>query len=167
MKRFAVLLIALPFALGLRSAPQGEDPDAAISAGRLPAGYRDWRLISLAHEEGDLHSIGAVLGNDVAIQAYREGKLPFPDGTVIAALHYKDTSSQENDNIFGKPQSFVAGTPTNVQFMVKDSKKYAATGGWRFAHFVNGKPDPSVPLEPCFACHRVEARDLVFTKYAP
>ena len=46
----------------------------------IPPGYRDWRLVSVAHEEGNLNDIRAILGNDVAIKAYREGKLPFPDG---------------------------------------------------------------------------------------
>ena len=41
----------------------------------------------MAHEEGDLHSFAAILGNDVTIKAYREKKLPYPDGTIIAALH--------------------------------------------------------------------------------
>ena len=83
----------------------------------------------MAHEEGDLHSFAAVLGNDVAIKAYREGKLLFPDGTIIAALHYHHVPSEENNRAFGRDQSFVPGPPTNIQFMVKDSKNYAATGG--------------------------------------
>ena len=70
------------------------------------------------------------MGNDVATQAYREGKLPFPDGTIIAAAHYKYVPSDENNQVFGRAQSFVPGPATNVQFMVKDSKKYGATGGW-------------------------------------
>jgi hypothetical protein len=48
--------------------------------------HSDWKLISVAHEEGNLNSFAAVLGNDVAIKAYREAKLPFPDGAIIAAL---------------------------------------------------------------------------------
>ncbi len=60
-----------------------ESPPVFVT--QMPTGYRDWRLISVAHEEGNLHSFAAVLGNDVAIKAYREGKLPYPDGTVIAA----------------------------------------------------------------------------------
>jgi hypothetical protein len=104
-------------------------------------GYRDWRWISSAHEAGNLNSLGAVLGNDVAINAYREGKLPFPDGTIIAALHYRNVPSAENNKVFGQAQSFVPGPPTNIQFMVKDSTKYAATGGWEFGHFgTDGKP---------------------------
>jgi hypothetical protein len=96
----------------------------------IPQGYRDWRWISSAHEAGNLNSLGAVLGNDVAINAYREGKLPYPDGTIIAALHYRNVPSDENNKIFGQVQSFVPGAPTNIQFMVKDSTKYVATGGW-------------------------------------
>ena len=90
----------------------------------------------MAHEEGSLHSIGAVLGNDVAIKAYREGTLPFPDGTIVAALHYQHVPSEENNKVFGQAQSFVPGAPTNIQFMVKDSTKYAATGGWGFGFFI-------------------------------
>jgi hypothetical protein len=65
----------------------------------------------VAHEEGDLHSFAAVLGNDVAIKAYREGKLLFPDGTIIAALHYRHVPSEENNKAFGRDQSFVAAPP--------------------------------------------------------
>ena len=135
----------------------------------IPSGYRDWSLISVAHEEGDLRSFAAVLGNDVAITAYRERKLLFPDGTIIAALHYRHVPSEENNKVFGRDQSFVAGPPTNIQFMVKDSKKYAATGGWGFGHFQDGKPSTDeAMMKTCFACHQqMKARDLVFTRYAP
>jgi hypothetical protein len=67
----------------------------------IPHGYRDWRWISSAHEAGNLNSLGAVLGNAVAIKAYREGKPPFPDGTIIAALHYRNVPSEENNKVFG------------------------------------------------------------------
>jgi hypothetical protein len=135
----------------------------------MPAGYRDWRLISVAHEEGNLHSFAAVLGNDVAIKAYREGKLPFPDGTIIASLHYHHVSSEENNKVFGRDQSFVPGDPSNIQFMIKDSKKYASTGGWGFGHFQDGRPlTDKAKLKGCFDCHsQIKSRDLVFTRYAP
>ena len=141
---------------------------APILVNEIPPGYRDWQVISVAHEEGNLNSLGVILGNNVAINAYRKGALPFPDGTIIAALHYGHTSSEENNKVFGRSQSFVAGAPTNVQFMVKDSKKYAATGGWGFGHFVNGKSANEAFMTTCFPCHnQVKARDLVFTRYAP
>jgi hypothetical protein len=145
MRRFTFFLVAgatmaalSPSLLLLR------DTRAANPPPTLPTslmGYRDWRWISSAHEAGNLNSLGAVLGNDVAINAYREGKLPFPDGTIIAALHYRNVPSDENNKVFGQAQSFVPGPPTNIQFMVKDSTKYAATGGWEFGHFgTDGKP---------------------------
>jgi Cytochrome P460 len=138
-----------------------------IFGGKIPAGYRDWRLISVAHEEGNLNDLRAVLGNDPAINAYREGKLPFPDGAIIARLAWSYVPSEENNKAFGRAQSFVAGHPTNVQFMLKDSKKYAATGGWGFAQFDDGKPT-DVTVQDCFSCHvPAKARDYVFTRYAP
>jgi len=134
----------------------------------IPAGYRDWKLISVAHEEGNLNDLRALLGNDAAIKAYREGKLPFPDGTIIARLAWSYVPSEENNKVFGRAQSFVAGDATNVQFMVKDSRKYAATGGWGFAQFKDGKPADEALLKTCFPCHEpVRARDFVFTRYAP
>src|SRR5262249_22512008 len=105
----------------------------------VPSGYRDWKLISMAHEEGNLHSFAAVLGNDIAINAYREGKLPLPDGAIIVALHYRHVPSEENNKVFGQAQSFVPGPPTNNQFKVKDLKKIAATGGVGFGQFGKGK----------------------------
>ena len=134
----------------------------------IPRGYRDWRWISSAHEAGSLNSLGAVLGNDVAINAYREGKLPFPDGAIIVALHYRYDPSEENNKVFGRAQSFVPGVPTNIQFMVKDSKNYAATGGWGFGHFsADGKAADAVFMKSCFPCHeKTTSTDLVFTHYA-
>jgi hypothetical protein len=172
MKGIAFALVAVAAVAGVAAyiGPaygQANGEAAPIFVKKIPPGYRDWRLISVAHEEGNLNSIGAVLGNDVAIKAYREGKLPFPDGTIIAALHYSHVASDENNKVFGQSQSFVAGPQTNIQFMVKDSKKYAATGGWGFATFKDGKPADDASMKSCFPCHNQAARDLVFTRYAP
>jgi Cytochrome P460 len=111
----------------------------------------------------------AILGNDVAIEASREGKLPYPDGTIIARLAWSYDPLEESEKAFGRPQSFVAGPPKNgVQFMVKDSRKYASTGGWGFAHFDDGKPADEAVHNTCFSCHQVaKARDFVFNRYAP
>ena len=172
MKRIVFLLIAFAAVTGVvafRAAAAHADEDAAPIFGiKIPPGYRDWKLISVAHEAGNLNDLRAVLGNDVAIKAYREGKLPFPDGTIIARLAWSYVPSEENNKVFGRDQSFVAGAPTNVQFMVKDSVRYASTGGWGFAQFKDGKPDPTAALKACFPCHEpVKARDFVFTQYAP
>jgi len=171
MKQFTVLLVAVATLAGIAGvAPAFEhkdNDDAPIFVTRIPSGYRDWKWISSAHEEGNLNSLGAVLGNDVAIKAYREGKLPFPDGAIIAALHFRHVGSEENNKVFGQLQSFVPGPATNIQFMVKDSKKYAATGGWGFGHFSDGKPADAAFMKSCFPCHdKVRDRDLVFTQYA-
>lgn len=173
VKRIAFLLIAVVtlagFVASMVPASRHSEAEAApIFVTKIPPGYRDWRLISVAHEEGNLHSFAAILGNDVAIKAYREGKLPYPDGTIIASLHYSYVSSEENDKVFGDPQSFVPGPATNVQFMVMDSKKYASTGGWGFAHFnKDGKPADDALLKTCSPCHAKSSRDFVFTRYAP
>ena len=125
-----------------------KSPANAVYVTQIPPGYRDWRLISVAHEEGTLHSFAAMLGNDVAIKAYRDKTLPYPDGTIIAALHYTHSPSAENNKVFGDAQSFVPGHATNVQFEIKDSKKYAATGGWGFGSFgTDGKPGTDAAMK--------------------
>jgi hypothetical protein len=151
------------------AAPGHADDEPAPFVTEMPHGYRDFGWISSAHEAGNLNSLGAVLGNDVAMNAYREGKLPFPEGTIIAALHYRNTPSDENNKVFGRVQSFVPGAPTNIQFMVKDSSKYARTGGWGFGNFsADGKPGDAASMKSCFPCHeKAKASDLVFTRYAP
>ena len=173
MKRTTLLLVAVVILAGIVAftAPaslHADDSAAPAFVTKIPPGYRDWRLISVSHEAANLNSIGAVLGNDVAIKAYREGKLPYPEGTIIAALHYGHVPSAENNKVFGKAQSFVAGPATNIQFMVKDSTKYAATGGWGFATFIDGKPSDAASMKSCFPCHnQAKDSDLVFTHYAP
>jgi hypothetical protein len=174
MRQIAFLLVGIAMVAGIvaympPAFGQTHGETAPIFVTKIPLGYRDFRLISVAHEEGNLNSLGAVLGNDVAIKAYREGTLPYPNGTIIVALHYRHAPSEENDRIFGRAQSFVPGPPTNIQFMVKDSQKYAATGGWGFGHFsTDGKPGAEALMRTCFPCHAQEkARDLVFTQYAP
>lgn len=135
---------------------------------KMPVGYRTWKFISEAHEAGNLNSIGALLGNDVAFKAISTGKLPYPDGSMLAALHYMYVPSEENNKIFGQAQSFVPGAPTNIQFMIKDSKKYASTGGWGFGHFnKDGTLGNDALMKTCFPCHAKASRDLVFTSYAP
>ncbi len=176
MRRIAFLLFAVVAVAGVvaNSAPASGHADgeaAPIFGVKIPPGYRDWRLISVAHEEGNLNDLRAILGNDPAIKTYRETKLPFPDGTIIARIAWSYVPSEENNKVFGRPQSFVPGPAPDwyLQFMVKDAKKYAATGGWGFAQFnKDGKPADEAMLKTCFPCHEpVKARDFVFTRYAP
>lgn len=161
--------ISLAGAVAAIAGASGDETAAPLYGIKLPADYRDWRLISVAHEEGNLNDLRAILGNDVAIKAYREGTRPFPDGTIIARLAWEYSASEENNNAFGRRQSFVAGPPKNgVQFMVKDAKRYASSGGWGFAQFDDGKPATEALLKTCFPCHEAaKQRDFVFTGYAP
>ena len=146
-------------------------PKDAVFVTEIPAGYRDWKVVSVAHEAGDLNDIRAVLGNDIAIKAYRENKLPFPEGAIVGRIAWSYVPSEENNKTFGKEQSFVAGSPTPfyLQFMEKDSKKYAATGGWGYSSFDNnGKPTGTASMQSCYPCHQlIKSRDFIFTQYAP
>ncbi len=144
---------------------------------KIPPGYRDWRLISVKRLTGagdKLKQLRAQLGNDIAIKAFREGTLPFPDGTIIAALHWNEASSDADNKVLaeGFPgaslESSFAGSAVNVQFMVKDSTKYATTGGWGFGDFTDGKAGDEALHQKCFRCHLpAKDRDYVFTHYAP
>jgi len=136
MKSIAFLLVVGATLAGVvafiaSASGQAGKEAAPIFVTTIPPGYRDWKLVSVAHEEGNLNSIGAVLGNDIAIKASRDAKLPFPDGAIIAAVHWSHVASAENNQVFGRSQSFVAGPSTNIQFMVKDSKstRRPAAGG--------------------------------------
>jgi hypothetical protein len=161
---------------------QSDGEAAPIYGIKLPQGYRDWHLISvkrltgkqLTGAGGELKQLRAELGNDLAIKAFRDGTLPFPDGAIIAALHWNEDSSAADNQALaaGFPglglESTFAGSAVNVQFMVKDSKKYAASGGWGFADFTNGKPGNEALHQKCFPCHQPgKDHDYVFTRYAP
>jgi len=171
-----VVVVALAGALAYMAPATGR-PDggaAPIYDITIPGGYRDWKLVAVDNllVAGKTDQLRAQLGNDVAIKAFKEGKVPFPDGAIIAAIHWTRVPSDGNNKVLDGPfpgaQSFVVGSLLNVQFMVKDAKKYAATGGWGFATFIDGKPSDLASMKSCFPCHnQIKARDLVFTRYAP
>lgn len=163
------LATALLAASTMVAAPGGAlvpDSDRDLA---LPAGYRDWKLVSVAHEAGKNNDIRAILGNDIAVRAFRDGRRPFPDGAVIVRLAWRYQSSPRNDAVFPAPQSFVAGDPTNAQVSVKDARRYAASGGWGYRQFDAGKPNTDEALtRACFACHSKLEKDddQVFTAYS-
>ncbi|AZG12611.1 cytochrome P460 family protein [Cupriavidus pauculus] len=164
--------LALAAAAAAAAAPalhaEPATPDGVAPNGvRIPPGFRDWKLVTVAREEGKNDDIRAILGNDVAIAALQRGKYPLPDGTVLARLAWSYDALPESAAAFGKAQSHVAGHPKNgVQFMVKDSVKYASTGGWGYAEFDSGKAAGNP--QACFACHTVvKDRDYVFNRLAP
>jgi Cytochrome P460 len=102
------------------------------------------------------------------MEAYREGRLPFPDGAMLAKVAWKRVPSARDDGALGSPEAFVPGAATTVQIMVKDSKRFAASGGWGFGRFIDGKPVDEAQHETCFPCHDASAKghDLLFTQYA-
>jgi Cytochrome P460 len=139
----------------------------------VPPRYRDWKLIAVAQLKTDkVDQLRAQVGNDEAIKAFKAGKVPFPDGAIIVAMHWNRVPSEDNNKVLAGPfpgaQSFVVGSAANFRVLVKDSKKYAATGGWGFADFKNGKPGDEALHKTCFPCYvSAKAHDYVFTRYAP
>ena len=152
MKRITFWLIpvtALAFFVsrtpGSGKASEGVPPVEAspIYGVTIPPGYRDWKMIAVAELKTDkIDQLRAQLGNEIAVRAYKEGTRPFPDGAIIVALHWNRVPSEDNNRVLAGPfpgaQSLVVGSRVNMQVMVKDSKKYAATGGWGFGDFMDG-----------------------------
>src|SRR6202050_2441052 len=130
MKRIGFLLLAVAtlaviVAYMPRASGQSDGNSSPIYGVKIPAGYRDWKVIAVANLliPGKTDQIRAQVGNDIAIKAYKEGTLPFPDGSIIAAIHWTRVSSEFNnkvlDGAFPGAQSFVVESRMNAQFMVK------------------------------------------------
>jgi Cytochrome P460 len=179
MKRIGFLLLEVVLLAGVvthipHASAQSDGASSPIYGVKIPAGYRDWKVIAVANLliPPKVDQIRAQLGNDIAIKAYKEGTLSFPDDSIIAAIHWNRVSSESNNKVldpaFPGAQSFVVASRMNVQFMVKDSKKYAESGGWGFADFTGEKPGDKALHETCFPCHiPAKDHDYVFTRYAP
>jgi Cytochrome P460 len=138
-------------------------------------GYEAWQVVSIS-EDGD--KLAAILGNPVMIDAYLAGGpgngKPFPDGAKLAKIHWYPKKMETF------PSATVPGTQHDMDFMVKDSKRFADSGGWGWATFdydaasdtfTPGTTADSPPQEndaKCgFACHTiVSTRDYVFTDFA-
>jgi hypothetical protein len=162
----AVALAVAVAALGLGWTlhhTQTSHPTSPIYGVALPEDYRDWPLVAPAEEAAPLDELRAVVGNPVAMRAYRDGVRPFPDGAVLVKRAWKRQASPDFAT------ATIPGHATTVQVMVKDSRRYAATGGWGYGRFVDGQPVDEAQHRTCAACHasRVKQRDYVFTNYAP
>ncbi len=138
-------------------------------------GYEGWEVISLSHSE---KMLAAIVGNPEMIEAYKAGipgnGKPFPDGAKMAKIHWVPTTM---DDAPGQPT--VPGALHDVDFMVKDAKRFADSGGWGYAQFEYDpaadafRPGNEFDLPPqahdakCgFECHTiVQAKDYVFTAY--
>jgi Cytochrome P460 len=138
-------------------------------------GYEDWSVIAISENGG---KIAAILGNPAMIGAYRDGVpgngKPFPDGAKMAKIHW---NPKKQEAYPGEPM--VPDTQHDVDFMVKDSKRFADSGGWGYGAFEYDtgsdtfRPATEVDEPPqehdakCgYACHTVvQNRDYVFTEY--
>jgi hypothetical protein len=178
MKHIPYFLIAVATVIGIStlrapSLARSDEQAAPIYGVKIPPGYRDWEMIAVNQlRTNQVDQLRAQLGNEIAVKAFKAGTMPFPDGSIIVALHWNRVSSESNNKILAGPfpgaQSFVVGTRVNMQVMVKDSKKYADSGGWGFGDFKDGKPADEATHKACFGCHvPAKDHDFVFTSYAP
>ncbi|CAB3768620.1 cytochrome C oxidase subunit III [Burkholderia sp. MSh2] len=161
-----VLLAGVWAAGGPAAFAEQPKPAAAVSpiyGVSIPPGYRKWEMVAPAEEAAPLDELRVVLGNPVAIRALEQATLPFPDGAILVKLAYKRRQSDEF------APATVPGHATTVQVMVKDSRRYASTGGWGYGRFIDGVPADIGQHQTCFACHqaRVKNHDDVFTRLAP
>lgn len=167
MRMFALLAVACA-AAGLSMAAESGDVavvPAAPNGIDMPSGYRDWPVLASSCRS-DNNTMRVILGNPVAMQAAANGETnPWPDGTTFAKLVWKQKAHER------WPTAFVPGEFVHVEFMVKDSEKYAATGGWGFARWLGLEQTPYGTdagfAQTCFQCHTPMAdNDYVFTRPA-
>ncbi len=138
-------------------------------------GYEGWPVIAISENGGNF---AVILGNPVMIDAYKEGVpgngKPFPDGAKMAKVHWHPKKQEAYPG-----QPMVPGAQYNADFMVKDSKRFADSGGWGWGSFeYDAASDTFSPATEAatppqghdakcgFACHTiVKTRDYVFTEY--
>jgi hypothetical protein len=157
MKRY-LTLITLVLLAGIATA--AETPIAPNGIGFIK-GYETWKVIAPSYRPDKDH-IRVILGNDTAVRAMTQGTRPFPDGTVMAKVAWT-VRKHPKFPVAVEPDKFV-----QVEFMIKDAKKYAATGGWGFARFTGSELKPYGKdagfVQECFGCHTpVKDNDYVFT----
>lgn len=137
-------------------------PPPAPNGIELPQGYKDWRIIAPSYRTDKKH-LRIIVGNDVAVKAARDGKTnPWPDGAILAKLAWQEKVDEH------WPAALVPGDFVQAEFMVKDAKKYASTGGWGYARWIGMDQKPYGKdanfAQECVACHTaVKANDWMFT----
>ena len=136
------------------------EPTAEKTVKPVHGEYKDWPVLGVSHRQ-EKNSVRAIVGNAVAMKAARTGKTaPWPDGTVIAKLKWE---AKAHPNW---PQAIVPGEFSGAEAMIKDSKKFAETGGWGFAHWEGEKlvMNDKDASATCFACHMpMKDADYVYT----
>lgn len=161
----SICTLVLGLALG-GAAGAAENVPPAPNGIEFPAGYKDWRVIGVSHRT-DNNSLRVILGNDRAIEAARAGKTnPWPDGAILAKIVLKDSVHEE------WKAATVPGKFVHAEFMHKDSRKYARTGGWGYARWLGQGQIPYGKdadfAQECYGCHTpVKGNDYVFTRPIP
>ena len=177
-KRTQIVIIAAALAVASGAAFSAQDRYTVKVPGGLAfadfRGYEKWQVVSVSQDGG---KFAVILANPTMIAAYQAGipgnGKPFPDGSRMAKIHW-DPKKLETF-----PEATVPGTLRDVDFMVKDSKKYADSGGWGYAVFEyepgsdswrpgdqNSKPPQGNDAKCGAACHTIaKSRDFVFTEY--
>lgn len=140
-------------------------PAPAPNGMTVPEGWKNWRLIAVS-QRSDGDTLRGILGNSVAIDAARSGKTnPWPEGTILAKINWKQKTSETF------PSATVPDHLIHVDFMQKDSQRFAATGGWGFARWLGLEQkvyDKGDVAQECLGCHgMVKNQDYVFTHPAP
>lgn len=155
----ALFLIHTGWSAALRAEPRARPVPNGLT---VPAGYQNWKLIGVS-ERTDKNSLRAILGNRIAHQAtYANGGWNWPEGTILAKLVWGNSKHPL------WPEAIVPGSLTHIEFMVKDPKKYASTGGWGYGRWLGMdlEPYPNNGSE-CFTCHtKARGTDYVFTRPA-
>jgi hypothetical protein len=167
----SLALLGLLFALSALFSRANTLPSPIFGV-TIPDGYRQWEAVAPSREAGSVNELRIIFGNAIAMRAYRERQLPFPDGTTLVKVAWKEVPSQVAGDFAGQGftlQPSFPGAATTIQVMVKDSKRYASTGGWGFGKWTNGKAWDAAQMRTCFPCHAayVAKHDFVFTRYAP
>ena len=159
MKNIVMVCVALLSVVG--SAVAADRPVSPNGIYLFPD-YMSWKVVAPSYRE-DKGRIRIVTGNAIAVAALHAGTKPLPDGSVLAKVAWK----AEKHPSF--PVATVPGAFAQVEFMVKDAKKYKATGGWGFARFVGSELKPhgkdATFVNECFGCHLpVAGNDYLFTR---
>src|SRR6188472_3109590 len=176
-RRVTLIVLFLSFLAGLTLAVAQDKYTVKVPGGLAFSefrGYEAWQTISISRND---KVMAVILGNPAMIKAYEAGipanGKPVPDGARMAKIHWIPKKNQ----FF--PDASVPGELLNVDLMVKDSKRFADSGGWGWAVFdynpksatftpgtLEGTPPQGNDAKCGLACHTaVKARDYVFTEY--
>ena len=159
MKKIWITIALLLTFSSLWAAPPAPAPNGIT----VPEGYQNWRLIAVS-QRTESQTLRAILGNSIAVDAARSGKTnPWPEGTILAKVNWK----QQTSSTF--PTAVIPGELVHVDFMLRDSARFASTHGWGWARWLGTEQRPygndANFSQECIACHSaMQGHDMVFTE---